>query len=117
MVPVDESAVPPARKAKAVFTAAMDQWDDAAADAAIAGLARSSGANEIYEILFRYGEIAHSSLDRMGTNVQFDLRFHCLLSQRMLFQKLHEFIRVRLHALHLQAHGFLHLRFASHSAH
>jgi hypothetical protein len=55
MAPVDESAVPPARTAAAAFTAAMDNWDESAADAAIAGLARSAGANEIYEILFRYG--------------------------------------------------------------
>ena len=33
----------------------MDDWDEAAADAAIAGLARTAGANEIYETLFRYG--------------------------------------------------------------
>ena len=40
MGPVDESAVPPARKAREAFVAAMDSWDEAAADAAVAGLAR-----------------------------------------------------------------------------
>ena len=45
MAPVDESAVPPARKARAAFTEAMDNWDEAAADAAVAALARSAGAN------------------------------------------------------------------------
>jgi hypothetical protein len=52
---VDESAVPLAHKAKAAFIAAMDNWDEWAADAAIAGLARTAGMNEIYELFFRYG--------------------------------------------------------------
>jgi hypothetical protein len=55
MEPVDESAVPPARKAHKAFTTAMDAWDETAADAAIASLARSRGSNEIYELFFRYG--------------------------------------------------------------
>src|SRR4051794_15516670 len=55
MGPVDESAVPPARRARQVFTEAMDRWDEAAADAAVAALARSAGANEGYELFFRYG--------------------------------------------------------------
>jgi hypothetical protein len=33
----------------------MDRWDEDAADAAVAGLARSAGANEICELFFRYG--------------------------------------------------------------
>lgn len=52
---VDESAVPAPHQARAAFMAAMDRWDEPAADAAVAGLARSAGVNEIYEILFRYG--------------------------------------------------------------
>src|SRR5206468_6752350 len=44
MAPVDERAVPPAHKARAAFTEAMDNWDEPAADAAIAGLARIAGA-------------------------------------------------------------------------
>jgi hypothetical protein len=55
MQPVDEHAVPPAHRAKQAFIEAMDNWDEAAADAAIAGLARTAGANEIYELMFRYG--------------------------------------------------------------
>ena len=55
MGPVDESAVPPGRKARAAFIAAMDNWDEAAADAAVAGLARTAGSNEIYELFVRYG--------------------------------------------------------------
>jgi hypothetical protein len=33
----------------------MDDWDEPAADAAVAALARTAGANEIFETLFRYG--------------------------------------------------------------
>src|SRR5262245_35900222 len=55
MGPVDESAVPPAHKARAAFVAAMDRWDESAADAAVAALARTAGAGAIYELFFRYG--------------------------------------------------------------
>jgi hypothetical protein len=52
---VDESTVPPAHKAKDAFIKAMDNWDEQAADAAVAGLARTASANEVYELFFRYG--------------------------------------------------------------
>ncbi len=55
MPPVDEAAVPPAHKAHEAFVTAMNNWDESAADAAVAGLARTAGANEIYELFFRYG--------------------------------------------------------------
>ena len=55
MGPVDESAVPPARKARAAFIDAMNNWDVPAADAAVAALARTAGANEVYELFFRFG--------------------------------------------------------------
>src|SRR3954463_16541798 len=55
MGPVDESAVPPARKARAAFIEAMENWDEPAADAAIARLARDAGSNEVYELFFRFG--------------------------------------------------------------
>ena len=55
MAPVNESIVPPPHKAKAAFITAMDNWDENNADAAIAGLVRSAGANEIYELFYRYG--------------------------------------------------------------
>lgn len=55
MGPVDESAVPPSHKAKQAFITAMDNWDTAAADAAVAGLARSLGAHEVFEIFCQYG--------------------------------------------------------------
>jgi hypothetical protein len=55
MSAVNESAMPAAHKARDAFITAIDNWDEEAADAAVAGLARSAGANEIYELLFRYG--------------------------------------------------------------
>src|SRR5690242_8796483 len=55
MSAVDEKAVPAAHKAREAFIKAMDNWDEQATDAAVAGLARSAGANEIYELFFRYG--------------------------------------------------------------
>jgi hypothetical protein len=55
MGPVVESDVPPARRAREEFVAAMDSWDEARADAAVAALARTAGANEVYELFFRYG--------------------------------------------------------------
>jgi hypothetical protein len=65
--PVDEKAIPPSHKAKAALIAAMDNWDEAAADAAIVGMARTAGANEIYETLAPYGsrdfrEIGHKGI-------------------------------------------------------
>jgi hypothetical protein len=67
MRPVDEAAVPAAGKARAAFVAAMDRWDEPAADAAMAGLARTAGVNEIMEIMFRYGardfrDIGHKAI-------------------------------------------------------
>src|SRR5437867_1786283 len=55
MTPVNESIVPPAQQAKETFIEAMDSWDEKKADAAVAGLVRSAGANEIYEAFYRYG--------------------------------------------------------------
>jgi hypothetical protein len=67
MGPVDEAAVPPAHKARRAFIEAMDNWDEAAADAAITGLVRSAGAHEIFEIICRYGvrdfrELGHKEI-------------------------------------------------------
>ena len=55
MSPVDESALPGAAAARAEFTAAMENWDEPAADAAVAQYARTAGLNEIYEDFFRLG--------------------------------------------------------------
>src|SRR4051794_8437662 len=67
MAPVDESRVPPPHKALQAFTDAMDRWDEAAADAAVAGLARSAGANELFDVFARYGcrdfrDIGHKAI-------------------------------------------------------
>jgi hypothetical protein len=65
--PVDESAVPPGHKARQAFIEAMDNWDEAAADAAIAGLVRTASAHEMFDIFCRYGvrdfrEIGHKEI-------------------------------------------------------
>jgi hypothetical protein len=54
MPPVDETKVPPARKARQAFVAAMESWDAEAADAAVAGLVRSAGADEVFELFARF---------------------------------------------------------------
>ncbi|MDZ4286464.1 MAG: hypothetical protein U0984_00810 [Prosthecobacter sp.] len=65
--PVDEAAVPKSDKAKARFIEAMDNWDEGAADAAVVGLARTAGADELFEIFARYGardfrDIGHKAI-------------------------------------------------------
>jgi len=67
MPAVDESAVPTAEKARGAFTAAMDAWDESKADAAVAGLARSGGAQELFDIFCHYGardfrDIGHKAI-------------------------------------------------------
>lgn len=67
MSPADEAAVPPARKARAAFVAAMDAWDEPAADAAAAALARTAPANVCFDLFARYGcrdfrDIGHKAI-------------------------------------------------------
>jgi hypothetical protein len=67
MSPVAEDHVPTARKARAAFAAAMDDWDEVAADVAVVGLARSAGAQDLFELLCRYGardfrDIGHKAI-------------------------------------------------------
>ncbi len=62
--PVEESKIPPAHLARRAFIEAMENWDEAGADAAIVGLSRTAGAHEIFDLLCRYGirdfrEIGH----------------------------------------------------------
>lgn len=52
---VDESAVPSASRARAAFTAAVEQWDEAATDTATAGLVRTARPQEVFDLLCRYG--------------------------------------------------------------
>src|SRR5438094_6780701 len=46
MKPVDEAKVPAARKSRQAFIDAMNNWDEEAAEAAVAGLARTAGSHE-----------------------------------------------------------------------
>ena len=67
MAGVEESKVPSAEKARAALIEAMEHWDEPGADVAIAGLARAAGANEIFDLLCRYGvrdfrEIGHKAI-------------------------------------------------------
>src|SRR4030095_6022979 len=55
MAAPDDSKLPSSRKARRAFIEAMDNWDEPAADAAVTGLARTAGAQEIFEIFCRYG--------------------------------------------------------------
>ena len=64
---VDEARVPAGEKAGPALIAAMDNWDVDGADVAVAGLARSAGTNEIFEMMFRYGardfrDIGHKAI-------------------------------------------------------
>jgi len=68
MGPVDEGSVPARSDATAAFVKAMNTWDEAGADAAIAGLARTGEPDEIWELFFRYGardyrSIGHKAID------------------------------------------------------
>src|SRR6266850_621836 len=55
LAPVDEARVPPAHRARQAFMEAMEGWDVEAADAAVAGLVRSAGANEVFDLFSRFG--------------------------------------------------------------
>ena len=55
--------VPPARKARQAFIEAMENWDAEAADVAVAGLARTAGADEVIELFWKYAA-ARLPLDR-----------------------------------------------------
>jgi len=50
---VDESRVPSPQRARAEYTQAMEAWDADAADAAVAGLCRGTGAAETMEPIWR----------------------------------------------------------------
>ncbi len=64
---VNESAVPVASKTRQSFTEAMNNWDEAAADASIAGLVRSASEKDLFEIFCRFGardfrDIGHKAI-------------------------------------------------------
>ncbi len=62
MKAVDESAVPVASRARAAFMEAMNTWNPRAADVSIASLARTASANEVFELLYRYGARDYRSI-------------------------------------------------------
>lgn len=67
MQAVDEPAVPSSDKAVAAFKTAMDNWDEAAADASVVAVARSAKPEEVFEIFCRYGmrdfrDIGHKAI-------------------------------------------------------
>jgi hypothetical protein len=67
MAPVDEALVPPARKARQAVIAALDNWDSAAVDPAIAGFVRGAGVDQVLELLWQYAprdfrDIGHKAI-------------------------------------------------------
>ena len=54
MPALEESKLPRADQARKAFASAMDAWDIDGADRAVAALARSCGANEVFELLASY---------------------------------------------------------------
>jgi hypothetical protein len=67
MKPVDEMKLPPYRKAKAAFVTAMESWDEEAADAAVAALARTASAGDLFDVFARLGcrdfrDIGHKAI-------------------------------------------------------
>jgi hypothetical protein len=64
---VDEKRVPSKQSAEKEFIAAMEAWDESAADAAAAGVARSLDAKQAFELFARFGprdfrDIGHKAI-------------------------------------------------------
>jgi len=62
-----ESATPGAAGARQAFIEAMNNWDEGAADAAVAGLVRAVDAQELFEVFCRFGardfrDIGHKAI-------------------------------------------------------
>ncbi len=67
MASLDDTSLPPADKAREAFVAAMDAWDESAADTAVASLARTASTDELFELFARYGsrdfrDIGHKAI-------------------------------------------------------
>jgi len=63
----EEAHLPSGAKARQAFIDAMENWDEAAADAAVTALARSASAQEVFELFCRYGardfrDIGHKAI-------------------------------------------------------
>jgi hypothetical protein len=64
---VDEPAVPSAGQARSMLARALEQWDEAPADAATAGLVRTRSPQEVFDLFCRYGardfrDIGHKAI-------------------------------------------------------
>jgi hypothetical protein len=67
LAPVDEKAVPPADRAKADLTTALEKWDVDATDVAAASFARSAKPEAAFELFCRFGardfrDIGHKAI-------------------------------------------------------
>lgn len=62
MKPVKESLVPDALHSRSLFIEAMDEWDVEKADAATAGLARTAGATDVFNLFARYAARDYRSI-------------------------------------------------------
>lgn len=62
MGPVNESLVPAGNQAREMFIQAMENWDEEKADAATAGLCRSAGATEIFNLFARFAARDYRSI-------------------------------------------------------
>ena len=62
MQPVNESLVPDAEHSRAMFVEAMDQWDVDKADAATAGLVRTAGATDVFNLFAQYAARDYRSI-------------------------------------------------------
>jgi hypothetical protein len=67
MRPLAEDEIPSPTRARQAFIEAMDNWDEEAADRAVVGLARSTGAQDLFGLLCRYGardfrDIGHKAI-------------------------------------------------------
>jgi TAT (twin-arginine translocation) pathway signal sequence len=67
MSALDEGAIPEPAKVRSTFIDAMENWDEAKADVAVAGLARSAGAQDAFDLFCRFGardfrDIGHKAI-------------------------------------------------------
>lgn len=62
MSPVDEARIPAAHLAEAQLRKALEDWDESAADVAVASMVRNFGANRVYEVLSSYAARDYRSI-------------------------------------------------------
>jgi hypothetical protein len=54
MPPVNESLIPDSQRARELFVDAMDRWDEEQADVATAGIVRTMGATDVFNLFAQY---------------------------------------------------------------